>query len=160
MEIYQGSQMCIPGLREAKKVDASSLDAIFKRDVLEDERWAWYVDYYTEDAAKFNVSYLTADQLVCWTNERLSDGSLWDADDVAKWFAAGSDSDSDKPTYYKHTVNFHADGKPHTLRLSTYNCTLDGRDVETEYIKDGVRGALGAFLTTFERLDSIIIHTL
>jgi hypothetical protein len=160
--------MCIPGLLKRGGVprgeeDRASLDAIFQEYVLADDRRAWFVDYFTVDAARYLVSYLTADPKLHWTDENLGHRdehdvpeTTWNADEVARWFAP----DGDNATHYVHVVNFHADGKPHTLHLSAYNCTLDGLDVESEYVKFGVRGALGAFLPTFQRLESIEIRTL
>lgn len=73
-----------------KSYDGQKLAEIWDREV-RNEKIAWYVDHFTEDAIKFGVRYL-ADGIMM-TNENKDqrdpndrEGSQWNSDDVAEWF--------------------------------------------------------------------------
>lgn len=148
-----------PSRRNVYAEGTVSLSDLFQSEVLNSEKWVWYVDYYTETPEAYNVSYLTSDPLLQWTNEAFNErdphdpeGTSWASDDIAVWFRSEGEDAS-----YRHVLSFHSEGIAHLLVLSPHDVTLDGEDRWAEYVEFGIRGAMGAFgeKRVFERLDSI-----
>ncbi len=134
-----------------------ALSELFLREVVENTTLAWYVDYFTEDPAMFRIFYLSVEPRLMWTNEVLEQrdpedpaSTMWSHEDVARWFFA-----TDEKEEYAHTVKFTAGGDRHELVLRSKACTLDGADVTAAYCDQGVRGAMGPLVNTFEDLTSI-----
>lgn len=141
------------------------LSDLFREKVLEKPKWAWYVDYFTVDPARYGVHYLSIDPLIRWTNENIDErdpfnlaDSMWSPDDVAMWFTHGHEDES--TTDYEHVVKFHSEGHAHRLHIAKFNVTLDDEDRWDAYCEFGIRGALGSFgeLRSFNRLDAIKVY--
>ena len=137
------------------------LDYLFQAAVVQDTTVVWYVDHFTIDPGMFNVFYLSSDPSINWTNENLeerdpadSDNTEWASDDVATWFSS-QDEGGSSLHWYEHVVYFHSGGSPHRLLLAAHNVTLDGADRWAEYVKFGVKGAIGSLVDTFDHLDKI-----
>jgi len=142
-----------------------TLDYLFQDVVIQETRWAWYVDHFTIDPGQFNVFYLSSDPLIKWTNENMDerdpddpDNTEWGSDDVATWFST-QDEGGSSLLWYEHVVYFHSGGSPHRLLLAAHNVTLDGADRWAEYVKFGVKGAIGSLVDTFDHLDNIEVYS-
>lgn len=139
-----------------------NLNKVFVREVIENLKFAWYVDHFTEDVQMFNVRHLAVDPLLSWTNEALNQrdpndpmNGQWGQDDVATWFTDGEGGS------HAYVVKFLAGGIEHKLTLRPYSATLnDIGEVWNEYVDQGVRGALGRYLEQFESLIAIEHYTL
>jgi hypothetical protein len=140
-----------------------SLSDLFQKEVLGKTEWAWYVDYFTEDPAMYNVYLLCLDPLIRWSNENIRERdpddpeSNWSPEDVAKWF--DQDDEGSKATY-EHVVKFHSENVAHRLHLTPFGVTLDDEDRWDEYVEFGVRGAMGVFgeKRAFNHLDGIEVY--
>ena len=165
MQVVQGSPV---GSKDKPRFDGSwpefatgtpavALSDVFREHVVEEQTHSWYVDYRTAQPRVFGSDYLAGNSLVTvkWTSEyrkERDDNDLWGPDDVAAWFFVDA-------VEYMHVVKFHAGGDLHELVLRGKKCTLDGEDVWDAYIKDGVQGAMGDLVSTFETLKSIEVFS-
>lgn len=144
-----------------------TLAELFQARVLDDPRFAWYVDYYTKVPWRFGVDYLAADPVIPWTNEKVSDrdpkdleNTSWGSEDVTSWFT------DDRNRSYHHGLIFTASGATHSLTLWAGHARLDDEDDASQrktwarYVENGVRGALEPFLPSFERLEGLRIEVL
>lgn len=142
--------------------DTVSLSDHFQCAVLDDPRYAWYVDYFTVDPWRYRVYFFSTEPLIRWTNENVSERdpfnveeSCWTPDDVAMWFV--HENEDGTTTTYEHVIKFHSENAAHELRIGAYAVFLDGENRWDEYCEFGVRGAMGEFgeKRAFNRLDSI-----
>jgi len=155
------------------KFDGFELSNRFIKEVLNNKDWSWYVDYWIESAAEFNVDYFGQNPRLHWTNERINqrpskaevlggaEGGHWSSDDVGEWFISNGVSLPEGT--YAHTFEFEAGhtSQPsvHTVRIEAGKVTINGVENSRaweRYVEQGIRGALSDF--RIHRLVSLIIE--
>lgn len=141
--------------RGDKSYDGHRLSEIWDREV-KNEKIAWYVDHFTEDAEQFGVRYLIPDLRMTNENKDQRDpndkeGSQWGSDDVAEWF--GKDDILHTYTFVfqipdiSEVFGIHCEPRrvfpfgPRALSLPVAN-------LWDEYIEHGVNGPLKACMVT------------
>ncbi len=136
-----------------KIFNGKRLDKIFEQEI-DNDKIAWYVDYFTEDAQQYNVRYLAEDgnERVMMTNENKEQrdpndlaNSQWTGDDVAEWFRSGKTS--------THTWAFifaHGTGEVYGLHVQPYRVfpfgsralSLPVTNLWDDYTEHGIHGPL------------------
>jgi hypothetical protein len=139
--------------------NGKKLSQIFEQEVRND-KIAWYVDYFTQDAAQFNVRFLAGDdgdpKRVMMTNENKEQrdpndiaGSQWEGDDVAEWFG------KTKPQHTWILIFTHDTGEVFGIhaeanRVFPFGARALSLPVENlwkEYVEHGIYGPLKACLS-------------
>lgn len=146
-------------LRDSIKAGDETLSDRFKREVFEDKRFAWYVDFYTVNPGRYACRYLCENPLIKVTNEALcgrdpddspGDDTKWGSGDVSEWFR------DDSGVVHGMVFSFHTkDGETHSLTLSSKVADLDGDDRWAEYVELGIKGALRPYEDSFDSLANI-----
>lgn len=148
-----------------------TLAKLFKHDVSND-KVAWYVDYYTEDAERYRVRYLADDDAgnrVMMTNENKMDrdpadleSSQWQAHDVAEWFALDGST-------VQHRFIFlfqHASGETYGIHCEAYRVfafgpsalSLGTSNFWDDYVENGILGPIrGCAAFDQSELSAIIV---
>ncbi len=163
----------------AERFGNVKFNALFRKEVLDKENIAWYVDYWTEDAERYNVRYFSKSPLIHWTNENKAQrdpkdpDSRWGSDEVVEWFSGDRAALLPKGTY-AHTLTFEAsrnqnalkqffsapaEERIHRVRLEAGRITVNGLPDERawdRYVEHGIRGALSDF--SIKRLVSLTIE--
>ena len=151
----------------------NKLSDIFHQEVV-NNRVAWYVDYFTEDAEQFGVRYLVEDgnDIVMMTNENLefrdaSDPSTqWDANTVAEWFQSGPDGAREDNTWvfmFRHTQSSEIFGihcEPYLVFAfgSRALCLAEG-NMWNDYVPGGILAPMkNCGDPTNMQLESILIN--
>lgn len=132
-----------------------TLAHLFKHDV-SNEKVAWYVDYYTEDAERYRVRYLADDDAgnrIMMTNENKMDrdpadleSSQWQAQDVAEWFAVDGST-------VQHRFVFlfqHDSGESYGIHCEAYrvfafgpaSLSLGTSNLWDDYVENGIHGPI------------------
>ena len=140
--------------------DAERFRTRFQREVLENERRAWYVDYYSTSAEQFNVNYFSSSPKIHWTDEDLSQREAgyeqkdWTSEDISDWFTS-RDADIRATGTYAQTFKFEAghtaEPSIHEVRFEAGAIVVNGTPDERaweRYIKLGISGALSDFRIT------------
>ena len=146
--VYKGATKCDD--------EDNDLAIIFSREI-KNERVAWYVDYFTEDAEQFNVRYLVKSPVrLMMTNENIDqrdpadkDGSQWNSKDVAEWFGA-EDGQHGKHTWvfiFQHeageTFGIHCEAE-RVFAFGPRALSIGFANMWSEYVENGIRGPLHA----------------
>jgi hypothetical protein len=149
-----------------------SLSEIFSHEIKND-KMAWYIDYYTQNAEHYRVRYLATEAVnghaIMMTNENKEardpsdpEGGQWLGSDVAPWFKKdGSDSQHRWVFLFEHvsgeTYGVHCEANrvflfgPASLSLPTSN-------LWDEYVEHGIYGPIrSAAEFDQSQLESIII---
>jgi len=140
--------------------NGKKLSDIFEVEVKND-KIAWYCDYFTQDAAQFNVRFLAGNDndpgRVMMTNENKEqrdpndvDGSQWGGGDVAEWFG------KTKPQHTWIIIFVHPTGEVFGLHVEANRVfpfgaralSLPVENLWDEYIEHGILGPLKACLVS------------
>jgi len=140
--------------------NGKKLTTIFEQEVRND-KIAWYVDYFTQDAAQFNVRFLAGSDddpdRVMMTNENKEQrdpndiaGSQWEGGDVAEWFG------KTKPQHTWVAIFTHDSGEVFGIHVEsnmvfTFGARALSLPVENlwkEYVEHGILGPLQACLSS------------
>jgi hypothetical protein len=141
-----------------QEFNGKKLSQIFEQEVRND-KIAWYVDYFTQDAAQFNVRFLAgADddpKRVMMTNENKEqrdpndiEGSQWEGKDVAEWFGKA------KPQHIWCVIFTHDTGEVFGIHVESNRVfpfgaralSLPVENLWKEYVEHGIYGPLKACL--------------
>jgi hypothetical protein len=139
--------------------NGKKLTTIFEQEVRND-KIAWYVDYFTQDAAQFNVRFLAGDDdddgRVMMTNENKEgrdkndvEGSQWAGPDVAEWFG------KTKPQHTWIVIFTHDSGEVFGIHVEANRVfpfgaralSLPVENLWNEYVENGIYGPLKACLS-------------
>jgi hypothetical protein len=139
--------------------NGKKLSQIFEQEVRND-KIAWYVDYFTQDADQFNVRFLAgADgdpKRVMMTNENKEqrdpndiEGSQWEGADVAEWFG------KTKPQHTWIVIFTHDSGEVFGIHVEANRVfpfgaralSLPVENLWSEYVEHGIHGPLKACLS-------------
>jgi hypothetical protein len=139
--------------------NGKKLSQIFDQEVRND-KIAWYVDYFTQDAAQFNVRFLAGEdddpKRVMMTNENKEQrdpndiaGSQWEGADVAEWFG------KTKPQHTWVAVFAHDTGEVFGIHVEANRVfpfgaralSLPVENLWREYVEHGILGPLKACLS-------------
>lgn len=141
-----------------QEFNGKKLSQIFDQEVRND-KIAWYVDYFTQDASQFNVRFLAGEdedpKRVMMTNENKEQrdpndvaGSQWEGADVAEWFG------KTKPQHTWVVIFAHDSGEVFGIHVEanqvfTFGARALSLPVENlwkEYVEHGILGPLKACL--------------
>lgn len=143
-----------PGTGKYEK--GETLTDIFAHEV-ENPKMAWYVDYYTEDPARYQVRYLAVSPraTVFMTNENKDErdpsdleGSQWGGSDVAEWFSR----DGSNVEHRWVLIFQHASGEVYGLHVEANrvfafgpaSLNLPTNNLWEEYVEHGILGPVQA----------------
>jgi hypothetical protein len=140
-----------------KYEEDKTLTDIFAHEV-ENQKMAWYVDYYTEDPGRYRVRYLAVSprHTILMTNENKDErdpadlqGSQWEAGDVAEWFTVdGSTVEHRWCFIFQHTTSGEVYGihveKYRVFAFGPASLSLSTGNLWEEYVEHGILGAIRA----------------
>jgi len=142
------------------------LDKIFDTEI-DNDKIAWYVDYFTEDAQQYNVRYLAEEgnEKVMMTNENKEQrdpndlaNSQWSGDDVAEWFGR------ERPQHTWAFIFAHGSGEIFGLHVQAHRVfpfgsralSLPVTNLWDEYTEHGIHGPLKCLSTSSVKLVAIV----
>jgi hypothetical protein len=131
-----------------------ALNVLFEREVA-NEKIAWYIDYFTEDAERFSVRYIAkkGESVVKMTNENKFDrdaadpeGTQWGPEDVTEWFKVDG---KENRWLFLFTHNsgelFGIHCEPNRVfAFGPSSLSLPMSNLWDEYVEDGIRGPMRA----------------
>lgn len=137
-----------------KYADSKSLTEIFSHDV-ENQKVAWYVDYYTEDPGRYRVRYLAVSPTnkILMTNENKDErdpadpeSTQWESADVAEWFSVeGSPIEHRWVFLFQHTsgelYGIHCEAN-RVFAFGPASLSLPTSNLWEEYVEHGILGAI------------------
>lgn len=140
----------------AKYEEGKTLTDIFAHEV-ENQKMAWYVDYYTEDPGRYRVRYLAVSptNTVLMTNENKDErdpadleSSQWGGSDVAEWFCRdGSKVEHRWVFLFQHSsgevYGIHCEAN-RVFAFGPASLSLPISNMWEEYVEHGILGPLKA----------------